>query len=109
MSETKRRAKYTLEFKLDDFGTGYSAMSYLKRFDIDDLKIDRSYVRDIVTNPSDPAIAEPSSSVTCWRRLVAITVKAIAKPMPVAQFEMATMEWTFIKTGHFASYILNKP
>lgn len=33
-----------------------------------------------------------------------------AKPMPVAQFEMATMEWTFIKTGHILQvYILNKP
>ncbi len=56
-----------MELALDDFGTDYSAMAYLKKFNIDYIKIERSFVRDLETDPSDRAIAE--AIVAMARRL----------------------------------------
>lgn len=97
-----------VQISLDDFGTGYSAMSYLKKYKIDFLKIDQSFVRDMVSDTGDQAIIEAIILIAHKLGILVIaegveTVEQysmlrfagcdfaqgyyFAKPMPAADFE----------------------
>jgi diguanylate cyclase (GGDEF)-like protein/PAS domain S-box-containing protein len=97
-----------IQVALDDFGTGYSSLSYLKKFDIDYLKIDRSFTRNLAPNSSDMALSDAIIVMAhkLGLRVIAEGVETpeqrdllaragcdygqgylFAKPMPAAEFD----------------------
>jgi diguanylate cyclase (GGDEF)-like protein/PAS domain S-box-containing protein len=64
IDKMKELKSHGLRFSLDDFGTGYSSLAYLNKLPLDQVKIDRSFVRDILTEESSAAIAQTIISLS---------------------------------------------
>ena len=108
LATVQRLKQRGVRFSIDDFGTGYSSLSYLKRFAIDKLKIDQSFIRDLAVDPDDAAIvraiiqmahslglkalAEGVETAEMLARLRVFGCDEVqgyhfARPMPAQQFE----------------------
>ncbi|MDO7598133.1 MAG: EAL domain-containing protein [Pseudomonadota bacterium] len=93
--------KIGIHFSLDDFGTGYSSLQYLKKLPLNQLKIDQSFVRDLVTDANDRAIIRTIISMAN-----SLNIDVIAEGV-----ETAEQRQFLLDSGctHYQGYLFSKP
>ncbi len=101
-SQTLRNIKNLgVRLALDDFGTGYSSLTYLKRFSIDIIKIDRTFVQDILTDTDDVAIIQALLALS-----KSLSITTVAEGVDAAEKLNMLAKWG---CELHQGYLLNKP
>jgi len=93
--------KIGFRFSLDDFGTGYSSLQYLKRLPLDQIKIDQSFVRDIVFDVNDRAIVK-----TIIAMAISLNLKYIAEGVETEEQRQLLFD---MGCTHYQGYLYCKP
>lgn len=93
--------KFGIQFSLDDFGTGYSSLQYLKQLPLDQLKIDQSFVRDLVSNHSEKAIV----------RTIIAMAHSLSLDVIAEGVESEDQRLILLNNGcnHYQGYLFSKP
>jgi len=101
ITKMKTLAESGIQFSLDDFGTGYSSLQYLKRLPLDQLKIDKSFVDDLVTDSNDQVIVRTIISMA-----YSLGLSVIAEGVETKEQQQLLLEEVCMQ---YQGYLYSKP